>query len=53
VDGLGGGSRQAVTPELTWSDLDPPIIGNNGPIRRHYDLVEAKTFYRIRWAPTT
>lgn len=35
---------------LTWSDLDSPVTGNNGPILRSYDLTEGKAFYRIQWA---
>ena len=41
---------QSSTDLLTWSDLEAPIMGNNGPILRHYELVEPKAFYRLQWA---
>lgn len=34
---------------LTWTDLDDPIPGNNGPVLRHYDLSDTRAFYRVQW----
>jgi len=36
---------------VDWTDVDAPIPGNNGPVLRHYDLPDARTYYRLRWEP--
>ena len=40
---------QQSTDLLTWTDVDAPIPGNNGPVLRHYDWPGDRVFYRIQW----
>ena len=44
---------QKSTNLTTWTNVGSAIVGNNGPVLRNDDLVDAKAFYRLQWLAVT